>query len=174
LAALHEELRKNYDAIVDELMSRAQVELKGTLYEQMNEQKILRMRYSNVLDVIIEYVEGGNDALFLQHHIVIFMQRYYVNIDENSPLNREVIEQRRVQIVTSVNMYLRVLKKFVSNQHHARLDQIWLTVRKFIHQMGDYLSANLGRLSTRMPTLKMQGIEYDADSTFDIDPETWN
>jgi uncharacterized protein YutD len=75
LAALHDELRRNYDSIVDELMSRAQVELKGTLYAQMDEQKILRMRYSNVLDVIIEYVESGNDALFLQHHIVIFMQR---------------------------------------------------------------------------------------------------
>jgi hypothetical protein len=174
LAALHEELRKNYNAIVDELMSRAQVELKGTLYEQMNEQKILRMRYSNVLDVIIEYVEDNNDALFLQHHIVIFMQRYYVNIDETTPLSREMIEQRRVQIVTSVNMYLRVLKKFVSNQHHDRLDQIWVTVRKFIHQMGDYLSGNLGRLATRLPTLKMQGIEYDAGSEFDIDPEKWN
>jgi hypothetical protein len=85
-----------------------------------------------------------------------------------------MIEQRRVQIVTSVNMYLRVVKKFVSNQHHDRLDQIWVTVRKFIHQMGDYLSGNLERLATRMPTLKMQGIEYDAGSEFDIDPEKWN
>lgn len=174
MAALHEELKKNFNAIIDELMARAQIELKGTLYEQMNEQKLLRARYSNVLEVIIEYAEGGDDALFLQHHILIFMQRYFVSIDEQNPLSKEMIEQRRVQIVSSVNLYLRVVKNFTSATHHARLEQIWLTVRKFIHQMGDYLAANLAKYSTRMPTLKMQGIEYDEDSHFDIDPANWS
>ena len=36
---------------------RAKDELKGTLYEEMNKQRLLRARYSNVLDVITEYAE---------------------------------------------------------------------------------------------------------------------
>lgn len=173
MASLSEELKQNFNSIIDELVSRAQTELKGTLYEQMNEQKILRARYSNVLEVIVEYVEQSDESLFLQHHILIFMQRYFVNIDEQTRLTTELIEQRRVQIVASVNLYLRVVKKFSSSAHHERLDQIWLTVRKFIHQMGDYLQINLSSFATRMPTLKIQGIEYEPDSKFDIDPARW-
>ena len=173
MAALAQELKQNFNSIIDELMQRAQVELKGTLYQQMDEQKVLRARYSNVLEVIIEYIEGPDEILFLQHHILIFMQRYYVNIDEQHPLTHELVEQRRVQIVSSVNLYLRVLKKFTSATYHERLDQTWLTVRKFIHQMGDYLNVHLAQYARRMPTLKMQGIEYDQESHFDIDPTDW-
>lgn len=173
MAALAEELKRNFTPIIEELMSRAQTELKGTLYEQMDQQKILRMRYSNVLEVIIEFTEEQDEALFLQHHILIFMARYFVGIDEQHPLNHELIEQRRGQIVQSVNLYLRTVKKFTSPMHHARLEQIWLTVRKFIHQMGDYLNNHLQKFATHMPTLKIQGIEYDAGSKFDIDPANW-
>ncbi len=174
MAGLAEELKQNFNSINDELMTRAKVELKGTLYAQMNEQKVLRARYSNVLEVIIEYVEKPEEILFLQHHILIFMQRYYVNIDEEHPLNADMVEQRRVEIVSSVNMYLRVLKKFTSPNQYDRLDQIWLTVRKFIHQMGDFLIAHRAEFPTQMPTLKMQGIDYDLESTFDIDPQSWH
>ena len=173
MAGLAEELQHNFNSIIDELMSRAQVELKGTLYEQMNEQKVLRARYGNVLEVIIEYVESPDEILFLQHHILIFMQRYYVNIDEQHPITSDLIEQRRVQIVSSVNMYLRVVKKFTSPTYHERLDQIWLTVRRFIHEMGDFLNKHREEYANAMPTLKIQGIEYDQDSHFDIDPANW-
>ncbi len=173
MTILADELKQNSTGIIDELMNRAQTELKGTLYEQMNEQKLLRARYTNVLEVIIEYTEEPDEALFLQHHILIFMQRYYVNIDEQHPLTSEMIEQRRTQIVQSVNLYLRTVKKFTSPVYHERLDQIWLTVRKFIHQMGDYLNVHLTSFATHMPTLKIQGIEYDEGSHFDIDPPHW-
>jgi hypothetical protein len=173
MTTLSEELKQNSIQIINELMNRAKTELKGTLYEQMDQQKLLRMRYTNVLEVIIEYTEQPDEALFLQHHILIFMMRYYVNIDEQHPLNHEMIEQRRTQIVQSVNLYLRVVKKFTSSIYHARLEQIWLTVRKFIHQMGDYLNSHLDQLADHMPTLKIQGIEYDPESHFDIDPAHW-
>ncbi len=173
MSALAEELKRNHTAIIDEMMSRAQAELRGTLYEQLDEQKILQLRYGNVLDVLIEYIEDPDEVLFLQHYLLIFIQRYYVNVDEQHPLTPEAVEQRRSQIVQSVNLYLRTVKKFTSNSFHTQLEQIWLTFRKFLHQMGDYINAHLTTHATRMPTLKMKDIEYDPESRFDIDPAHW-
>ena len=171
--SLASELKEKFNLIIDELMNRAQTELKDTLYAQMNAQKILRARYTNVLEVIVEYLETSSESLFLQHHILIFMERYYVGIDDDNPMTVGIIEQRRVQIVTSVNLYLRVVKEFTFEEHHEQLEQIWLVVRRFIHQIGDYVSRRINRFATQMPTLKIQDIEYEEGSKFDIDPEMW-
>jgi hypothetical protein len=173
MPALAVELRRNANTILDTLMRRAPDELKGTLYEEMNKQKVLRARYSNVLDVITDYAEHPDDTLFRQHHIIIFMQRYYLDIDRDSPLTARLINWRTREIQRSVNLYLEVLKQFTPPEQHAQLDAIFVTVHQIIHEMGDFLLAHLDRLKDRIPRVKMTGIEYGPGSSFDIDPENW-
>jgi len=173
MAALADELREHATAILDELMRRAPQELKGTLYDEMNKQKILRARYSNVLEVITDYVQTQDVALFRQHHIIIFMQRYYLDIDAENPLTPRLINWRTREIERSVNMYLDVLKQFTSQKYHTQLETIFGSVRLLIHQMGTFLLVNIDKLKDRIPRVKMAGIEYAPDSSFDIDPQHW-
>ncbi len=171
---LAEQLKLKRENIIFELMRRAMDELKGTLYEQMNEQMILQARYENVLEVITDYAENPQEALFLQHHLIIFLQRYYVNIDEQNPLTKTMVQEREQQITRSVNLYLEVLKQFTTPDQHANLDEIFVSVRRFIHQMGEYLVNNVaGELSVRWPRVRMLDTDYEADSVFDIDPLHW-
>jgi hypothetical protein len=46
-------------------------------------------------------------------------------------------------------------------------------VRLLIHQMGTFLLVNIDKLKDRIPRVKMAGIEYGPDSSFDIDPQHW-
>jgi hypothetical protein len=172
--ALAEQLKFKRENIISELMRRALEELKGTLYEQMNEQLVLQARYENVLEVITEYAEKPQEALFLQHHLIIFLQRYYVNIDEQNPLTKVIVQEREQQITRSVNLYLEVLKQFTTPDQHAYLDEIFVSVRRFIHQMGEYLSNHVeGELSVRWPRVRLLDTDYELDSVFDIDPLAW-
>jgi hypothetical protein len=171
MAALADELREHATAILDELMHRAPQELKGTLYDEMNKQKILRARYANVLEVITDYVQTQDVALFRQHHIIIFMQRYYLDIDAGNPLTPRLINWRTREIERSVNMYLEVLKQFTSPKYHTQLETIFGSVRLLIHQMGTFLLVNIDKLKDRIPRVKMAGIQSGPDSTFDIYPK---
>src|SRR4051812_40359453 len=103
-------LKANSDAILNELVTRAKDELKGTLYEEMSRQRILRARYANVLEVLTQYLLDHDVALFRQHHIIIFMQRYYLDIDHDNPLNARLINWRAQEIQRSVALYREVLR----------------------------------------------------------------
>ncbi|HMA37673.1 MAG TPA: hypothetical protein VKY74_24680 [Chloroflexia bacterium] len=173
MPALVDELRQQATAILDELMQRAPQELKGTLYDEMNKQKVLRARYANVLEVLTDYAQDADQAMFRQHHIIIFMQRYYLDIDAKNLLTPRLINWRTREIERSVNMYLDILKQFTAPEHHAELEAIFVTVRRIIHQMGSFLLAHIDELQARIPRVKMAGIEYAEDSTFDIDPQSW-
>lgn len=173
MPTLADELRTQAPAILDELMRRAPDELKGTLYAEMNKQKLLRARYANVLEVLTDYSADGNVGMFRQHHIIIFMQRYYLDIDAENPLTPRLINWRTREIERSVDMYLAVLKAYTSPGHHDRLETIFTMARQVIHEMGDFLLAHLDQIQARIPRVKLAGIDYTPGSTFDIDPEHW-
>jgi hypothetical protein len=173
MATLADEMQAQAAAILDDLMQRAATQLRGTLYEEMNKQKVLRARYSNVLDVLTDYAANGDLAAFRQHHILIFMQRYYLDIDAENPLTARLIGWRTREIERSVDLYLHVLRDHTSPDHHAQLDAIFASARQLIEEMGAFLLRHLGTLRARVPRVKLAGIEYGPDSRFDIDPQTW-
>ncbi len=170
---LADQLRDAAGAILDEMMRRVPLELQGTLYEQMNRQKVLRARYSNVLDVLIAYAADGDVALFRQHHILIFMQRYYLDIEADNPLTARLIGWRTREIERSVNLYLDVLKGMTDPAYHAQLDTIFVAVHELVAQMGAFLLRRLAELHARVPRVRLAGIEYGLDGRFDIDPAVW-
>lgn len=173
MKTLVEELKQNHDIILDELQKRAESELKGTLYEVLEQQKVLSARYDNVVDVIIDYLEDGDKAMLIQHHIILFMVRYYVSVDPEHPLTEESIDRRNGDMTKAVSIYFEVWKKFTSPETHGRLDDMLAIIEEIIGQMGDFLKRHLDALSTRLPRVKMRDIEYDPQSEFDIDPESW-
>jgi hypothetical protein len=173
MPTLADELQMHGTAILDELMRRAKDELKGTLYEEMNKQKVLRARYANVLEVLTAYAQDRDLALFRQHHIIIFMQRYYLDIDADNPLTPRLVNWRTREIERSVDLYLQVLKSRTAPEHHAELETTFAAVRELIHQMGQFLLSHMDRLHDRIPRVKMAGIDYAAGSSFDIDPQHW-
>lgn len=173
MKTLVEELKQNHDIILDELQKRAQNELKGTLYEVLEQQKVLSARYDNVVEVIIDYLEDGDKAMLIQHHIIMFMVRYYVTVDPEHPLTVEAIDRRNGDMSKAVDIYFEVWKKFTSLENHKKLDEMQAIIEEIIGQMGDFLKRHLDTLSTRLPLVKMRGIEYDPQSEFDIDPQYW-
>ncbi|HUS15079.1 MAG TPA: hypothetical protein VM536_08700 [Chloroflexia bacterium] len=173
MPTLADELQTHATAILDELMRRAKDELKGTLYEEMNKQKVLRARYTNVLEVLTAYAQDGDLAMFRQHHIIIFMQRYYLDIDAESPLTPRLVSWRTREIERSVNLYREVLKGQTAPEHHAELEATFAAVRELIHQMGQFLLSHMADLQARIPRVKMAGIDYGDGSRFDIDPQHW-
>lgn len=173
MPTLPDELKTNSEPILTELVERAKDELKGTLYEEMLRQRILRARYANVLEVLTQYLIDHNEALFRQHHIIIFMQRYYLDIDETSPLNARLINWRTQEIHRSVNLYLAVLKQHTSPHYHLTLESTFARVAVLIQQMQTFLINNIPRLAARVPRVKIADIDYTPGSTFDIDPQHW-
>jgi hypothetical protein len=173
MPSLPDELKANSEPILSELVERAKDELKGTLYEEMLRQRILRARYANVLEVLTQYLIDHDEALFRQHHVIIFMQRYYLDIDETNPLNIRLINWRTQEIHRSVNLYLEVLKRHTSPTYHLTLESTFARVAILIQQMQTYLLNNIPRLAARVPRVKMAGIDYAPGSTFDIDPQHW-
>ena len=173
MTPLADELRDAAPAILDELLRRAPLELQGTLYEQLSRQKVLRARYSNVLDVLTAYATDGDVALFRQHHLLIFMQRYYLDIEADSPLTARLIGWRTREIERSVDLYLDVLKGVITATYHAQLDATFAAVHELVEQMGAFLLRRLADLHARVPRVRLAGIEYGPDSVFDIDPTTW-
>jgi hypothetical protein len=173
MPSLPDELKANSEPILSELVERAKDELKGTLYEEMLRQRILRARYANVLEVLTQYLIDHDEALFRQHHIIIFMQRYYLDIDETNPLNIRLINWRTQEIHRSVNLYLEVLKRHTSPAYHLTLESTFARVAILIQQMQTYLLNNIPRLAAHVPRVKMAGIDYAPGSTFDIDPQHW-
>jgi hypothetical protein len=170
---LVEELRQNHDVILNDLKQRAQSELKGTLYEVLEQQKVLSARYQNVVDVCIDYLEDHDRAMLVQHHLILFMQRYYVNVDPEHPLTSEIIKRHEGEIRKAVDLYFEVWNKYTSEGNHGQLDGMEAIIQDTITEMGDFLGRHLDTLSTRLPLIKMRGIDYDPDSQFDIDPDNW-
>ncbi len=173
MPTLPDELKTNSEAILSELVERAKDELKGTLYEEMLRQRILRARYANVLEVLTQYMIDHNEAMFRQHHILIFMQRYYHDIDESNPLNIRLINWRTQEIHRSVNLYLEVLKRYTAPNYHLTLESTFARVAVLIQQMQTFLLNNIPRLAARVPRVKIADIDYAPGSTFDIDPQHW-
>ena len=170
---LADELRDAAPAILDELMRRAPGELQGTIYEEMDRQKVLRARYSNVLEVLTAYAADGDVALFRQHHLIIFLQRYYLDIDGDNPLTARLIGWRTREIERSVNLYLDVLHGWTDPIYHSQLDATFVAVHELVRQMGAFLLRRLADLHARVPRIRLADIEYGPDSVFDIDPTTW-
>jgi hypothetical protein len=173
MPSLADELKEQAGAILDELVERARDELKGTLYEEMLRRRILRARYANVLEVLTDYVGDRDEALFRQHHIIIFMQRFYLDIDEDNPLNARLINWRAQEIHRSVQMYFTVLKRHTGPAHHPEIDRLHAGVGALVEQLRAYLSDNVSRFAGQIPRVKMAGIDYAPGSTFDIDPQHW-
>ena len=173
MPSLADQLKDQAGAILDELVERARDELKGTLYEEMLRRRILRARYANVLEVLTDYVGDQYEALFRQHHIIIFMQRFYLDIDEENPLNPRLINWRAQEIHRSVQMYFDVLKRHAGPDHHAAIDRIHADVDTLVEQLRTYLSDHVDRFAGQIPRVKLAGIDYAPCSTFDIDPQHW-
>jgi hypothetical protein len=173
MPSLAHELETQADPILNELVARAKDELKGTLYEEMLRQRVLRARYANVLEVLIQYLQDGDEALFRQHHILIFMARYYLDIDAENPLTPRLINWRAQEIHRSVSLYLAVIKEHTTHQHHLTLESVFTRVGVLVQQMRTYLLEHADTLATRIPRVRLRGIEYAPGSTFDIDPEHW-
>lgn len=173
MSALPDELKAHTDGILNELVTRARDELKGTLYEEMLRQRILRARYANVLEVLTQYLEDHDEALFRQHHIIIFMQRYYLDIDPENPLNPRLINWRAQEIQRSVGLYREVLREFTQPADQPTLDATFAKVGELIQQMRQYLLDHVDRFAGTIPRVKMAGIDYAPGSTFDIDPQHW-
>ena len=173
MPSLADELKEQTDAILDELVERARDELKGTLYEEMLRRRILRARYANVLEVLTDYGGDHDEAMFRQHHIIIFMQRFYLDIDEDNTLNTRLINWRAQEIHRSVQMYFDVLKHHVGPDHHAEIDRTHADVDALVEQLRTYLSDNVDQFAGQIPRVKLAGIDYAPGSTFDIDPQHW-
>jgi hypothetical protein len=173
MPSLPDELKTNADAILNELVARAKDELKGTLYEEMSRQRILRARYANVLEVLTQYLIDHDDVLFRQHHIIIFMQRYYLDIDHDNALNARLINWRAQEIQRSVALYREVLREYTQPADQTTLDTTFAQVAELIQQMRQYLLDNVDRFAAIIPRVKMVGIDYAPESTFDIDPQHW-
>jgi len=170
---LVEELQHNHDEIVEELKERAKSELQGTLYDVLEQQKVISARYDNVVEVIIDYLEDNDRAMLVQHHIIMFMQRYYVSVDAEQPLTDEMINRRDGEINKAVEIYFQIWEKYTNPAYASQLTSTLNIIREIIGQMNTFLKKRLPELSTRLPLLKMRGIEYDPDSHFDIDPDHW-
>jgi hypothetical protein len=168
-----EDLRENHDIILDELQKRFQKELKGTLYEVLEQQKVLSARYDNVADVVTDYLEDHDKIMLIQHHILMFMHRYYLVLDEEHPLVTEMVDRRNGEMKQAVGIYFEVWKQFTSLHNHSSLEDMHAIIEEIINQMGDFLNRHLDTLSNRLPHVKLRGIDYDEDSVFDIDPESW-
>ncbi len=173
MKTLVEELKHNHAAILDELQKRAQNELQGTLYEVLEQQKVLSARYENVVEVIIDYLQDHDKTMLIQHHIIMFMHRYYVNVDAEHALTAEMIDRRNGEMNRAVDIYFEVWKNHTSPQNHGGLDEMQAIIEEIIGQMGDYLKKNLATLHTRLPRVKLRDIDYDPQSEFDVDPEHW-
>jgi len=173
LETLAEELRQNHDLILDELKQRFQSELKGTLYEVLEQQKVLSARYDNVAEVVTDYLEDGDKIMLIQHHLLMFMHRYYLIVDAENPLVVEMIERRNGEMKRAVGIYFEVWKKFTRPENHPGLSEMYTFIEEIIEQMGDYLKRHLDTLSVRLPHLKLRGIDYDPEIEFDIDPAFW-
>jgi hypothetical protein len=126
-----------------------------------------------VLYVLTDYAENADLAAFRQHHILIFMQRYYLDIDAESPLTARLIGWRTREIERSVDLYLQVLRAHTSAEHHAQLESIFASARQLIEEMGAFLLRHLATLRARVPRVKLADIDYGPESHFDIDPQTW-
>jgi hypothetical protein len=173
MSALAKEMRTKQRAILDEFLKDADTQLQGTLYSSMKEHKVLEARYSNVLDVIADYAEDGDEAMLIQHFLIIFMQRYYVDIDENNPLTPAMIRQRVTEIQKSSRLGIETLFELLSPEHRPKLTQIYGRMVEIIMQMGDFLNHNITKLATRLPVVRLRDIDYDSDAVFDINPEKW-
>lgn len=173
MKTLVEELQHNHDEIVEELKERAKSELQGTLYDVLEQQKVISARYDNVVEVIIDYLEDNDRAMLVQHHIIMFMQRYYVSVDAEQPLTDEMINRRDGEINKAVEIYFQIWEKYTNPAYASQLTSTLNIIREIIGQMNTFLKKRLPELSTRLPLLKMRGIEYDPDSHFDIDPDHW-
>jgi hypothetical protein len=170
---LVEELKQNHDAILDELKKRAQAEMQGTLYQALEQQKVLAARYENVVDVIIDYLTDGDTAMLIQHHIIMFMQRFYVSLDAENPLTVEIIHRRTGEIHRMLAIYFEVWRQFTSTENHPKLDETLGIISESCGQMAEFLKKNLDTLATRLPLVKLRDIEYEEGSQFDIDPDRW-
>lgn len=173
MPTLPDELQTNAAAILDALVTRAKDELKGTLYEEMLRQRILRARYANVLEVLTQYLIDHDVTLFRQHHIIIFMQRYYLDIDQANALNVRLINWRAQEIQRSVALYREVLGEYTAPADQPTLDATFAQVAELIQQMRQFLLDHVDRFAATIPRVKLLGIDYAPDSTFDIDPQHW-
>jgi hypothetical protein len=173
MKALAKEMREKQRALLDESLKRADKLLQGTLYASMQEQRVLEARYSNVLEVLGDYAETEDEEMLIQHFLIIFMQRYYVDIDENNPLTPALIRQRVTEIQKSSRMGIEICLEVISAEHRPDLTKIYGKMVEVIIQMGDYLNRNIGKLATRLPILRLRDIEYDPETVFDIEPANW-
>ncbi len=173
MKTLVQELKDNYGPILEELKQRAHKELQGTLYEVLEQQKVLSARYDNVVEVIIDYLQDGDKAMLIQHHIIMFMQRYYVRVDAEHPLTSEIIDLHAEEIDRAVGIYFDVWKNHTSPNYHGKLDEMYNIIREIIGQANEFLKKRLSSLSTRLPLIKLRDIDYEPGSQFDIDPQLW-
>jgi hypothetical protein len=170
---LAQEMREKNRVLLDEFLRRAENLLQGTLYASLKEQKVLEARYSNVLEVIADYADTGDEEMLVQHFLIIFMQRYYVDIDENNPLTSSIVRQRVSEIQKSSRMGIEICLEVLSTEHRADLTKIYGRMVEVVIQMGDYLNRNIAKLATRLPVVRLRDIDYDPETVFDIEPAKW-
>lgn len=167
------EMRQKHRALLDEFLQQAGKQLQGTLYSSMSNHRVLEARYGNVLEVIAEYAELKDEAFLIQHLLIIFIQRFYVDIDESNPLTSSLILQRVNEITKSSRMGTEICLAVLTPQHQAKMGQIYSRMCEIIIQIGEYLNRRLNKFATRIPTIRLQDIDYGTGALFDIDPTKW-